>query len=120
MENQVNKRANSGITVGVLFIALGAMLLLHTLGLTNFVPVWLMSWPMILIVIGLISGVKHKFRNAGAYLCIATGLAFLAGKINPDVFSGQLIVPAVLLAIGLYLIFGKQQKCSLGSHQKIG
>lgn len=117
MEKQVNKRANSGMIVGVLFMALGAMLLLHTLGLANFVPVWLMSWPMILIIIGLISGVKHKFRNAGSYLCISTGLAFLAGKINPDVFSGQLIVPAVLLAIGLYLIFGKHQRCSLGSNR---
>lgn len=118
MENQVNKKTRSGMIVGILFIAFGLMLLMHTLGLSTIVPAWLISWPMILIVIGLVSGVKHKFRKAGAYLCIATGLAFLAGEINPHMFSGQLVVPAVLLAIGLYLILGKSQSCSLRSHQE--
>jgi len=111
-----NQRAGAGMIAGILFIAFGIILLVHTLGGVNIVPGWLISWPMILIVIGVISGVKNNFRKAGAYLCIATGLAFLVGKINPDAFSGQLVIPAVLLAIGLYLIFGKHEKCSLGSH----
>lgn len=118
MENQENQRASSGMIAGVLFIAFGAILLVHTLGYANIVPGWLISWPIILIVVGIINGVKYNFKRPGAYLCISTGLAFLAGKINPEVFSNQLVIPAVLLAIGLYLIFGKHQKCCLGSHSR--
>lgn len=116
MENQRNQKAGSGIIAGILFIAFGTILLVHTLGGADIVPAWLISWPMVLIVIGVISGVKHNFKKAGAYLFIATGMAFLAGKINPHLFSGPLFIPAALLAMGLYLIFGRHQKCSLGSH----
>lgn len=101
---------------GILFIAFGIILLMHTLGAVDIVPGWLISWPMILIVIGVISGVKNNFRKAGAYLCIATGLAFLAGEIDPLLFSGELVFPSILLAIGLYLMFGKHRKCNLSSH----
>ncbi|WP_407428289.1 LiaF transmembrane domain-containing protein [Arcticibacter sp.] len=115
MENQ---RAGSGIA-GILLIAFGTLLLVHTLGGSNIFPGWLISWPMILISIGVISGVKNHFSKAGPYLCIATGMAFLASKINPSIFSVELVVPAVLLAIGLYLLFGKHRKCDLGSHSEV-
>lgn len=116
MENHRNQKAGSAIIAGVLFITFGIILLVHTIGGVDIVPTWLISWPMVLIVLGVISGVKHKFKKAGAYLFIAAGLAFLAGKINPHLFSGELVIPAVLVGMGLYLIIGKHQKCSLGSH----
>lgn len=112
MENQ---KVRTGMIVGILFILFGIVLLMHTLGAVDIVPGWLISWPMILILIGVISGVKHNFRNAGAYLFIAIGLAFLAGEIDPYLFTGKLVFPAILLAIGLYLILGKHQKCKLSS-----
>jgi uncharacterized membrane protein YqjE len=61
MENQKNQRAGSGMMAGVLFITFGIVLLVQTLWGVNIVPDWFISWPMILIVIGVISGVKNKF-----------------------------------------------------------
>ncbi|MGV3705874.1 MAG: LiaF transmembrane domain-containing protein [Arcticibacter sp.] len=120
MENQAKRRSGSGMVAGVLFILFGVVMLIRTLGGIDFVPDWLISWPMILVVIGLVIGINHRFRKPGAYICLFLGLAFLAGEINPEIFSGQLIFPAMLLALGFYLMFGKGGKCCMGTHSGFG
>jgi len=116
MENQAKRRSGSGMLAGILFILFGVVMLIRTLGGIEFMPDWLISWPMILVVIGLVTGINHRFRKPGAYICLSLGLAFLLGEINPEIFSGQLIFPAVLLALGFYLMFGKAGKCCMGTH----
>lgn len=111
MENQSSQKRQSGMIAGVLFIVFGVLLLVHTLGADNLIPHWLVSWPMILILVGVISGIRHRFTQPGPYMCIAVGVAFLAGQIDEELLYGQLIFPAVLLAVGLYLIFGKKGRC---------
>ncbi|EOR95254.1 hypothetical protein ADIARSV_1574 [Arcticibacter svalbardensis MN12-7] len=70
-------------------------------------PDWLISWPVIVIAIGVISGIKHRFSKPGAYYLIGIGTAFLADRIYPALNTYQLLFPLILLSAGLYMIFGK-------------
>lgn len=105
--NTYTSKRFSAISAGVLFIIFGILLLAKTWGFTNMFPDWLISWPFIVIVIGLISGIKHRFTRPGAYYLIGIGTAFLADRIYPALQTYQLLFPLILLAAGLYLIFGK-------------
>ena len=64
MENNFSdKRKDEGrIIGGLILVGVGAALLLRNTGFP--LPYWLFSWPMILILIGIYSGVKHNFRNS--------------------------------------------------------
>ena len=105
--NKYNTNRSSAILAGVLFILFGILLLAKTWGFTNMFPDWLISWPSILIVIGLVSGFKHRFSKPGAYYLIGIGTAFLVDKIYPAINTYQLLFPSILLAAGMYMIFGK-------------
>ena len=105
--NEYNKKRFSAISAGLLFIIFGILLLAKTWGLIDEIPDWLISWPTIVIAIGLISGIRHRFSRPGAYYMIGIGTAFLADRIYPNLSNYQLLFPSILLAGGLYLIFGK-------------
>lgn len=93
--------------VGVIFLVLGLVLLSQQLGL--FIPNWVTSWPMVLIIIGLISGRKHQFRNPGSYFLILIGGIFLLDKMFESVDLHDFAWPVVIIGVGLYLIVGKRR-----------
>lgn len=93
---------------GLIFLLSGFILLSQTLGLDTGIPDWIVSWPVLLIVIGIYSGIKHHFRRAGAYFMIAIGSAFLAERVVPGIHFHQLIFPVLILAAGLHLMFGRK------------
>lgn len=68
-------------------------------------------WPVVLIVIGLILGVKHRFRNVAPFVLVGVGIAYL---IRPFEFMGvsssELAVPLGLILMGLYIIFRPRRK----------
>ena len=105
--NKYNTKKFSSISAGLLFIGFGILLLAKTWGLTDMFPDWLISWPVIVIATGLISGIKHKFARPGAYYLISIGTAFLIERIYPSLNTYQLLFPLVLLSAGLYMIFGR-------------
>jgi len=102
--NISSKRDSNKAFVGLFLVALGAIYLLRQLDFFFF-PSWLFSWPMILILIGVLSGIKHNFRNSGSYIMIAIGGFFLLGHIIS--MSIYLFWPLVLILIGARMIFGK-------------
>ena len=107
MENNSLKREKSGrgkIVVGMAIIVIGVALLLKQLGV--YYPSWLFSWPMLLIVIGLANGVKHQFRNSAWFILVAIGSVFLLEDIVPG-FAFRQYWPVVLIAIGIWFIFGR-------------
>ena len=93
--------------IGTIFIAAGALLLVKHLGLFFF-PFWFFSWPMILIGFGVISGIKHNFRNPGSFIMIALGIFFLLGRIIGFAFT-HFFWPLILMAIGVRLLFGHER-----------
>lgn len=100
-------------TFGILVLVIGVMLLLKQLGIIF--PSWLFSWPMILIAIGLIIGVKSGFRNSGSLVLLIIGSFFLLrnNDLLPDHF-GSYLLPVGLILLGLVLLVRKSTPKGIG------
>ena len=77
MENKMNEkgRQENRVFGGLILIVVGAALLLRNAGFP--LPYWLFSWPVILILVCVYSGVKHKFANNTWIILVAIGSFFL-------------------------------------------
>ncbi len=88
---------------GILLVVCGGLLLAHKLGAN--IPQWIFTWPMLLIVLGFISGVKSRFHNAGAFIMMIVGGVYLVDEIVPQLDFHKFILPAILIGVGLvYLL----------------
>jgi hypothetical protein len=105
MNNQPSStnKENGRLLGGLLLVAVGAALLLRNMGVA--LPNWLLSWPMLLIVIGVFSGIKHNFKNNGWLILVAIGTFFLLSKFAfPGINIGRIFWPAFIIGVGLLLI----------------
>ena len=98
-----NQSKNGRVWAGLFLLGIGAVLLLKQLG--YFFPNWLFSWPVILIVIGLFTGLKHGFRGPAWIILIAIGGIFLADIVVPDIKLRKFAVPIGFIAFGLVMLF---------------
>jgi len=98
--------------VGIALLIFGAIMLLKSLGI--FIPHWVISWPMLLIAIGVFTGRRHQFRNPSSYIMILIGAIFLAEEILPHLDFDDFIWPIVIIGVGLYLIIGKKKITNWG------
>ena len=93
---------SSKAMTGAILIIAGSFILIDQLGFN--LPDWILSWPMLLIAIGLISGVKHNFSRPGAFFMIFIGLVFLFDNYFLNV-NYSIVWPALLIGAGLWMIF---------------
>ncbi|MBK0383324.1 hypothetical protein I5M32_10165 [Pedobacter sp. SD-b] len=108
MKDQEIKRKhnpNGKRIVGAAILVVGVVLFANQMGI--FMPDWILSWPMLLIVIGLANGVKHNFRNSGWLIMVLIGGVFLLEKISPELSVSKFTWPLVLMGLGIWFIFGK-------------
>ena len=108
-------RSNQALT-GFFLLLIGTAALLKAT-MPEF-PDWLFSWPMILIVIGVYSGIKSGFRNTTWFLLMLVGTVFLAGQINPDLHLRRFAWPIVFIAIGLFFIYNSSRSAARWSGEK--
>ena len=111
MENQEIKnkaKGNGKKVVGIAILAVGLVLLAKELGLRF--PSWVLSWPMLLIVIGIVNGFKHQFKNSGWLIMILIGSVFLVERIEPDLSVLQFTWPIILIGLGLWFLFGRKHQ----------
>lgn len=107
--NKSKQGSNTGRNlVGLIIILMGILLLIDRL-----VPAlslgWLFSWPMILIIIGLVIGAQSKFDNNASYILIMLGGFFLlTNEFHLNI--GNLLWPILLIALGFWLIKGRNRK----------
>lgn len=94
----------SSTTVGAIIILFGVFLLLDNLDLGVIFPNWLFSFPMILIIIGLVIGINSKFDKKSSWILITIGGIFLFRKIFGGFNPFQVLFPAIAIAIGIYII----------------
>ena len=89
---------------GFILMAVGLVMLFKQLDLFFF-PSWIFSWPMILIIIGLVKRGNNRSKNSSWLILIVVGCLFLLEKI----FPGENIVrsgwPVIIIAAGLWMIF---------------
>ena len=104
MENKMNgnTRHEGRIFAGLILVCVGAALLLRNSGFP--LPYWLFSWPVILILVGIYSGVKHNFRNNSWMIMIGIGGFFLVDRFIPDLRLAPYFWPIAIIAIGVIFI----------------
>jgi predicted membrane protein len=91
------------ICAGVVVLIAAMLFFVKELG--YFVPAWVFTWPVLLIVIGIVSGIKHQFKRSFWLVLIIIGGVFLAGDLIHDFDVHRFRIPIILLAVGLVLIF---------------
>ena len=101
IENK-NIHHNGRTTVGAIILILGSLLLIDQLNLF-FIPDWIFSWPMILIGIGVYSGMRHNFRKPISVIMILLGIAFLFTE-NID-NADRVVWPVAIIAMGSWMVF---------------
>jgi predicted membrane protein len=101
--NPVPPRHNSRIMAGLFVILIGAAFLLREMSFPFF-PHWLFTWPMILIAVGIYTGLKHDFRGAGWLIMLVIGGIFLTDEANFGFDMHRFLVPAIIIAVGFMII----------------
>ncbi len=98
------------IWAGAIILGIGIVLLANRLDFHwFFFPSWIFSWPMILIVVGLVIGGNSNFKNPASYILLIIGGFFLMNNIW-DWEIRRYIWPAAIIAVGIWLLMDKKQK----------
>lgn len=100
--DSVHNREGARVVAGLILVGVGAAYLMRNLGYA--MPKWLFTWPVILILVGIYSGVKHNFRNAGWIILIAIGGIFLAGNFYNELDFDKAFWPVIIIGAGLMFI----------------
>ena len=106
MENREDWNPKSKLILAMFLIGAGILLLFENFNMLpgNIYNV-IFSWPMLLIVLGVVQISKHPNKTFGLIL-IAIGAFLLIPKVFPVHISfGQLFWPAIFLGIGLLILF---------------
>lgn len=113
MEN-CNNNSSSRIWTGLVVLGIGLVFFLRNIGLA--IPGWIISWPMLVVVVGLLVGYKRNFNGGGWLIMVLIGGFFTMEKITDHSFSKYYFAIAFII-LGLWLIFkpkgtykGKWQK----------
>lgn len=115
-ESQPGRRSrkHNNLWAGIIMLTIGALLLVHKMGI--YLPDWLLSWPMILIIVGFFAGAASRFRNFSWLIITGIGVFFLVDRIVPDIDFGDFVFPAIIIGVGLVVIFGSARRRR--SHQE--
>lgn len=109
MRHKYRNNNDGGVIFGFIILAVGVLILLRKLDV--FYPDWLLSWPMILIAIGVITLVKHEFKSFFGVMILALGMYFLLEReFNFDFGLQRFIFPVALILVGIYLITQKRKE----------
>ncbi|WP_316812398.1 LiaF transmembrane domain-containing protein [Pedobacter heparinus] len=92
---------SSRICGGLIIIGVGLVFLLKSLGYD--VPEWLISWPILLIIVGLLIGYKRNFNGPGWMIMILLGIFFTARAII-DFDISKYYLPMIFIILGLVLL----------------
>lgn len=104
-----NKKKNNKQWFGLLLILVGILFLGNTLDLP--MPEWVFSWPMLLIGIGIFSGIANKFKDWSWLIMVGIGFIFIIDDITGrDIKAFSLIIPFVMIYYGLKFMLKKDKK----------
>ena len=88
---------------GLLVVSIGSLFLARELGTE--LPAWLLSWKTLLIGLGVVSAVKHKFKSVAWIVLIGIGSIFLMNDIYPDLHIKPIVWPIFIIFVGLAIMF---------------
>lgn len=88
---------------GIVVVTFGFLFLLREANV--YIADWIFSWQMILIAVGAISIVRHKFRKLFGYVLVIVGTLFLFKEWYPQMVNLKFIWPVLIMLFGLMIIF---------------
>lgn len=110
---------SSRIWSGFILLAAGFLLLAYKMGAP--IPGWIFTWPVLLIAIGLLVGIKSKFQNPGSIIMVLVGTIFLLDQSISGIDFHKYIVPIILIAIGLaFILRPKGSSCGRRRRRRWG
>src|SRR5215831_18162872 len=95
-------KRGSNILPGLFILAVGGLLLMKQMGFLF--PEWFFTWQMLLIAIGIFSGLRHGFRGGSWFIFILVGGLFLIDDFNPAFNLRHYVWPLILIAVGLMIL----------------
>jgi predicted membrane protein len=111
MWKDIEKSHRRGKIAGGLIIVLaGVLFLAKELGMM--MPEWLFTWKMLVMAIGVIIAIKHKFLHPGWIILVGIGGAFLLNDIYPEMQIKPVLLPVLIIAVGLFVIFKPRRSYS--------
>lgn len=108
---ETNNRVDRRAILGVVLVFLGILVLADNMNWFSFSLFDLVfSFPMILIVIGLIN-LKHRRNNALGYALIGLGALLMVPRMFHIPFDyHRLFLPSIFVALGLIVLFRKKKE----------
>lgn len=109
-ESYQRRQKGDKIWFGVAVIMVGVLLMLKKLGIFWFS--WHAFWPVILIAVGLLIGIKKRFRNHAWWILILIGGAHLVPEfeVMNGVTSDNLVFPLALIIGGAVIALRSRKK----------
>src|SRR5215213_766333 len=102
-------RGHGRVWTGLLLLIIGGLLLLRTANLVIF-PSWFFTWPVLLIAMGLFSGLRHGFRGPLWLILILVGGIGLVGRMDPSLHLERFLWPIVFMVVGLMFILRPRRR----------
>jgi predicted membrane protein len=84
---------------GFFVIAFGVLILLNQMNIDF--PSILLSWKLIIMMVGLVSLVKHNFKNTTGYVLVLIGALFLFNDFYPYTIQTRFIWPILIIVFGI-------------------
>jgi predicted membrane protein len=91
------------LIAGALIVLFGLLYLFRELGL--YIPRWIFSWEMILIGIGIVILIRHKFQRLSGFILIAIGVIFKLDDFYPDLINFRILFPIGIILLGASMIY---------------
>lgn len=109
MWRKIEKSHRRGkIMGGLLVIAIGSLFLARELG--AIIPTWVFTWKMLLIGIGIVAAIKHKFLHPGWIVLVGIGGIFLLNDVYPELAIRPYLWPVLIILLGLFIVFKPRNK----------
>ena len=87
---------------GIILSILGVLWLIHALGIV--VPEIIVSFPSLIMLIGLITLIQTKFKSEVAWVIFGFGVVLMLNKLFPNQNIWQIGLAGLLLILGIYYL----------------
>jgi predicted membrane protein len=106
--NTHNNEKHNRFWTGIILVLIGGGLLAQRMGAPF--PGWIFTWPMILIVLGLVTGIRSRFENFSWIIITAIGAVFLAGEAFNEMDLRPYFWPIMIIGLGLVFMLRPRHK----------
>lgn len=90
------------ITAGLLIVFFGVLVLMERSGAA--IPEWAVSVPSVLMGVGFVTLVKHKFAKLWGWVLFGIGGILLLNRILPQFIDQNLIFPGIIILFGIMMM----------------